>query len=111
MKAGSIPMNSCFSYKFALQIRIFSLFSCYFSFLCLSFTTYLNIDLTHLKSREAGKHEVVDACAKLGDSKGAAQWLRKAHEELFVSFVLLQHGVIFGVVFAGQNLVNHFGFF
>lgn len=49
----------------------------------------------------------MDACAKLGDSKGAAQWLRKAHEELFVSLVLLQHGVIFGVVFAGQNLVNH----
>lgn len=45
----------------------------------------------------------MDACAKLGDSKGAAQWLRKAHEELFVSLVLLQHGVIFGVVFCGAK--------
>lgn len=69
----------------------------------------LNIHLTHLKSREAGKHEVVDACAKLGDSKGAAQWLRKAHEELFVSLVLLQHGWFLGWFFAGQNLVNHLG--
>jgi len=37
---------------------------------------------------------VVDACAKLGDSKGAAQWLRKAHEENLQPNVVTYNSVI-----------------